>query len=234
MEWYWVVLLIIVIVLVVAGGIALIAYAITRLKMEFEPTALGGTCALDTDCVGWGPATTASACCNGTCQQKKADWAGVGYCPTECRGCPGCPEGSCGPPYGASAGVSGMAAWHWPRIVDEPCNLSSDCEGWGPGATATACCSGFCKTKEVDWAGIGYCPNECRGCAGCPQGSCGNWHTPRLQGEPCALDNDCDGWSLFGDVACCNFHCITKDETLQTCPAFCNENPDTCSAPYPN
>ena len=60
-----------------------------------------------------------------------------------------------------------------------------------------------------------------------------NWSIPRKQGEPCDLDPDCAGWSVFGDVACCNFHCITKDFTLQTCPAFCEENPDKCNAPYP-
>ena len=69
--------IILAIVLVIAGSIALIGYTISRLKTESAPTPLGGTCALDTDCVGWGPATTASACCNGTCQQKKADWAGI-------------------------------------------------------------------------------------------------------------------------------------------------------------
>lgn len=92
----------------------------------------------------------------------------------------------------------------------------------------------FVKTKQLIGPGVGYCPNECRGCAGCPLGSCGNWDTPRAQGQPCALDNDCAGWSLFGDVACCNFHCVTKDETVQTCPSYCNDNPSICSAPYPN
>lgn len=226
--------------LVIAGGIALIGYAISPLKMEFAPTPLGGTCSLDTDCLGWGIATTDSACCDGVCTQKKADWNTIspGYCPNECRGCPGCPEGSCGPPYGPTAGVGGQDVWHWPRILGEPCNLHTDCEGYGLAVTDNACCSGICTTKEADYTGLtpGYCPNECRGCFACPVGTCGDWSTPRKQGEPCTIgaDEQCEGWSLFGDVACCNYHCVTKDETVQTCPSFCNNHPDICSAPYPN
>lgn len=233
MEWYWVAIIIALIIALIAGAIVLLAYSIKSLKGDFQGARQGQTCTLSTDCAGWGPATTDVACCLGVCVQKKADWANIGYCPNECRGCPGCPEGSCGPPYGATAGVGGVPAWHWPRIVGEPCSLNTDCQNFGTSAGDNACCGGICTPVEIDFAGVGYCPNECRGCAGCPVGSCGDWHTPREQGEPCALDPDCAGWSVFGEVACCNFHCVTKDESVQTCPAYCDEHPDVCNAPYP-
>jgi len=47
--------------------------------------------------------------------------------------------------------------------------------------------------------------------------------------QGCTWDWDCDGWSLFGDVACCNTMCVQKDYTIQTCDSYCAENPFQCT-----
>lgn len=59
------------------------------------PRNINEPCTNHTDCLGWGPGPTAVACCQGTCQNKKADWAGIGYCPYECVGHIGGSPGSC-------------------------------------------------------------------------------------------------------------------------------------------
>lgn len=47
-------------------------------------------------CEGWtGGGNPGWHCCEGTCQQKKKDWAGVYYCPHECAGGPFQPGGTC-------------------------------------------------------------------------------------------------------------------------------------------
>ena len=49
-------------------------------------------------------------------------------------------------------------------------------------------------------------------------------------GGCCTFDFECNGWTLFGDVACCDNVCITKDFTLQTCPMACSLDPGgTCN-----
>ena len=223
MEWYWIILIIAMLILVLAASIYGFVYIVRK---AFSGKPIGSTCSAHTDCSGWGPGPTDIACCQGICAIKKVDWAGVGYCPNYCVGCPNCSPGTCGPPYG-------NGIWHWPREATEPCTLNTDCKNWGTGANNYNCCNGICTQNKIDWAGIGYCPDVCEGCAGCPGGSCGNWHTPRSQGEPCALDTDCEGWSVFGTTACCNNRCVKKDESVQTCPNFCNNHPNICNAPWP-
>lgn len=47
----------------------------------------GQSCSTHADCYQWKPATPGSlACCDGKCTPMKRDWAGVGYCPSQCRG----------------------------------------------------------------------------------------------------------------------------------------------------
>ena len=45
----------------------------------------------------------------------------------------------------------------------------------------------------------------------------------------CTVDWDCDGWSLFGDIACCRNTCVEKNYSLQTCDSFCTQDPIVCT-----
>lgn len=73
--------------------------------------------------------------------------------------------------------ISGL--YHWPRLEGEVCVVHTDCEGWGPGPTDMACCSGVCKRKQKDWTGVGWCPDACRGWSGAPSGTCDPDACPR-------------------------------------------------------
>ena len=88
------------------------------------------------------------ACCQGICEQKKLDWAGVGYCAFECKGCPTCSLGTCPRPQ-----------------LGESCNYNQDC-------LVGSCCNGVCSLKKRDWANICYCPHICVGRIGGSAGSC--------------------------------------------------------------
>jgi hypothetical protein len=160
MEWYWALLIIAILILVLAGAIVL---GIQLIRNAFKGKPLGAACSLHTDCDGWGPGPNDVACCQNVCTRKQVDWAGVGYCPDQCQDAPsplGKP-GSCG---------SGNS---WPRKEGQPCDTSAACEGWVAGKAGTlACCQGKCQKQKADWAGVGYCPNECKGCITCDPGSC--------------------------------------------------------------
>ena len=96
--------------------------------------------------------------------------------------------------------------------IGEDCTLHTDCAGWGAGATDNACCNGKCTQKLVDWAGVGYCPDDCFGREGGSAGTCnsdGTVGTPL--GEACTLHTDCTGWGAGAtDNACCNGICKQK------------------------
>src|SRR5437016_10269915 len=62
----------------------------------------------------------------------------------------------------------------------------------GCDASAGTCCTGKCTSN--------VCP-------------------PTPQGGSCNLDSDCEGWELFGKVACCNHRCVKKAWTGQLCDA---------------
>ena len=115
---------------------------------------LGEKCTLHTDCKNWGPDATAVACCKEKCTTKKKDWAGVGYCPDECRDAPE-PLGKLGT---CDSGNT------WKRSEGQPCDTHTACNGWIAAKAGTlACCSGTCTKLKNDWAGVGYCPAECKG-----------------------------------------------------------------------
>lgn len=226
--------LVLVCIILLAVGVA---YYFKNQLMSFfrlKGGRIGDPCTLHTDCADWGPAATDNACCQGVCTQKQADWAGVGYCPQDCKGwpsttntygtcnqtsrCPAgyiispetgicCPskdgkicddlstkKGWCslndpGKPYSLCSSISGL--YHWPRLEGEICSLDTDCTGWGPGSTDTACCSGFCRKKQVDYLGIGWCPEACKGWIGAKGGTC----------KP----NDCPpGFTRYGNNQCCD------------------------------
>jgi hypothetical protein len=224
MPWWGILLIIIAIVILIAVIWGLVAWA--KNKFFPAPKKLGESCAAHTDCAGWGPGSTAVACCGvpPVCTQKMEDWAGIGYCPNECRACPAplCAPGTCGQPN-----------QHWPRLEGETCNVHTDCLGWGPGTTDTACCAGVCQRKQADWAGVGYCPTECKACPTCPAGTCGqpNQHWPRLEGETCNVHTDCLGWGPGPDAtACCAGICQRKQRDwagVGYCPSECR----ACPAP---
>lgn len=60
---------------------------------------IGGACTVGPDCRGYsapvGSADAGVACCNGTCQQTKKDYAGISWCPAVCRAGPFQSAGSC-------------------------------------------------------------------------------------------------------------------------------------------
>lgn len=63
--------------------------------------------------------------------------------------------------------------YSWPRELNEPCAVHTDCKGWGAGTYDNACCQGQCLQKKADWTGIvGYCPHECKGSVFGDPGSC--------------------------------------------------------------
>eukprot|EP01083_Nonionella_stella_P207594 754003_1 len=86
-----------------------------------------------------GQCSGSMTCCNGQCRHKQRDWAGVYYCPHECNG--GCGwGGTC--PNNRGSGQS--------------CSCRAQCN--------SGCCeNGRCVDKKRDWAGVYYCPAECRG-----------------------------------------------------------------------
>mmetsp|Transcript_56645 Transcript_56645/g.50968 ORF Transcript_56645/g.50968 Transcript_56645/m.50968 type:complete len:165 (-) Transcript_56645:172-666(-) len=110
----------------------------------------GGSCTAHIDCDGWGAGAQDMACCQAVCEQKKLDWAGVGYCAFECKGCPTCSLGTC--PL---------------KSLGESCNVNQDCD-------QGSCCNGTCQYKKRDWANICYCPNTCVGSIGGAAGTCQN------------------------------------------------------------
>lgn len=195
------------IVLLVVGIVALIVIIVLLgLALRQNPAQLGEVCTLHTDCEGYGAGSTDVACCEGKCTRKVPDWAGVGYCPSECK------SGPAGVP-GSDSGTCQM--YSWPRSLNEPCANHTDCQGFGTGPTDVACCQGKCVKKLPDWAGVGYCPSECTsGPAGVPgsePGSCERNHWPRLVGEQCLNHTDCRGNGPgVNDVACCKGVCTKK------------------------
>lgn len=163
--------------------IAIVVGSILWLNRLFKGVPIGGQCALDTDCNGYGLASTDVACCRLVCTQKAVDYIGVGYCPGDCKGCPTCKLGTCG-------------NWSSPKKIGEPCGLDTDCEGYGIAVDDNACCNGICEQKIRDYGGGGVCSNVCQSAPGSLPDTCStSWHWPREVGEPCALDTDCVGWS---------------------------------------
>ena len=146
-----------------------------------------GGCTSHEDCDG------STACCQGRCETKQLDWAGVGYCAFECKGCPTCSQGTC------------------PRKqLGESCWYDQDC-------AVGDCCQGRCEMKKLDWAGVEYCPSECKGCPTCSLGTC----PKKRLGESCVHDQDC----LIGD--CCGGECalLKRDwANVCYCPNVCVGN----------
>lgn len=123
----------------------------------------GESCTSSDQCIG-----TNYACCDGVCTQTRPDWTGVNYCPDQCKGCFTCAQGTC-------------------QQLGEVCSNGDECiqtnngNGW--------CCDGICTTTKEGWTGECYCPNQCKGCFTCAQGTCGN--------QPdCLWPNEC----VFDDI----------------------------------
>lgn len=181
----------------------------------------GESCQVHTDCIGWGPGNDDMACCNGICTRKVVDWAGIGYCPSECRGGPGELPGTCDNSPDLVDGSGGSA-------LGQTCQVHTDCEGWGPDPNDVACCQGKCTRKLKDWAGVGYCPHECRGSPDGAPGSCGQY-SMREVGESCSVHTDCKGWGpKANDIACCDGVCAPKKPDwagVGYCPSDCRGSP---------
>ena len=108
----------------------------------------GGSCNLGTDCQGNGAGATDTWCCQGICETKRPDWAGVGFCAYQCTGYIGGPAGSC-------------------QVLGESCVNSNYClEG--------LCCNSVCTMGKKDWSNQCFCPDACTNPAGAAPGSCGS------------------------------------------------------------
>jgi hypothetical protein len=105
----------------------------------------------------------------------------------------------------------------------QSCTADSDCKGWSVFGKV-ACCAGQCVTKDQS---VETCTAFCDlHPTACP-GHSGGGQQP---GAACGRDWDCTGWSLFGDVACCAGHCVTKDQSVETCATFCANHPSECES----
>merc|ERR1739844_241850 len=102
-------------------------------------------CCAHTDCKGWGLESDDIACCDGVCERKIADWAGVGYCPHECRAGLLCPLGSCTDDKNLAAETS--------------CDCDEQCAGYGLGIGDMQCCDGKCRALIGDWINFPWCPH---------------------------------------------------------------------------
>lgn len=134
-------------------------------------------------------------CCNSVCRYLQTDWAGIKYCPNECKAGIDCPHGSCGDN----------------RQHRESCDCSGQCSG------NMHCCKGECRYLEKDWAGVYYCPHECKAGAFCPHGSCGE---NKSEYASCSCNEECSG-----NMACCAGQCRYKQKDwagIYYCPHECN------------
>ena len=112
----------------------------------------GDSCTSTSSCGGHGIATNpGTACCSGTCKDKKADWVQAYYCPEErvcwsqccndadCGSGNYCDGGSChslkgtgsivsGAPTGCS-GWAGVGQWGGPDVYSKQCKSGYQCSG---------------------------------------------------------------------------------------------------------
>ncbi|MBX3198559.1 MAG: hypothetical protein KF894_10535 [Labilithrix sp.] len=150
----------------------------------------GQACAAHADCKDFnGLGQQGAACCGGTCTQQRQDWAGVWYCPSECKGRATASPGTC--PL---------------REDGQACAAHADCKDFnGLGQQGAACCGGTCTQQRQDWAGVWYCPSECKGRANSSPGTC----PLREDGQACAAHADCRNFSGLGQqgAACCQNAC---------------------------
>lgn len=81
------------------GGLAKDIGAVIGGGQTERGVELGGACRVGADCKGYrAPLGNAGgvACCNNRCVKTERDWAGVWWCPAECRKAPFAAPGSCG------------------------------------------------------------------------------------------------------------------------------------------
>jgi hypothetical protein len=74
------------------------------------------------------------------------------------------------------------------------CKVGSDCKGYMSALAeqgGVACCGGICTNTLKDFANVWYCPDECKGWAGAPGGTCG---PKRADGEACIAHEQCANW----------------------------------------
>ena len=139
-------------------------------------------------------------CCNGICTIQQRDWAGVGYCPDECKDAPDPLGGRCDRGYS------------WPRGDGQPCDTNQACAGFAPGQNTLGCDNGTCRQQKRDWAGVYYNASECRDAPGAPTGSCNSGNTwPRSENQHCNLNEDCNGFRPGQDsLACDHNRCVRQ------------------------
>ncbi len=122
-------------------------------ELEINTKNEGEDCNSHANCKGWAPGQPDKlACCNGKCTKLQRDWAGVGYCPDECKDAPAPLGGRCDRGYS------------WPRKVGEPCDTLFACTTGlcKNGVCGPDCPNGTNQTAATCWydRGIGRIPNK--------------------------------------------------------------------------
>lgn len=189
----------------------------------------GKPCNENVECQGFsGAGLEGSSCCKslgqvkGTCQATRRDFAGVWYCPSECRGAADQPAGTC------------VAQ----KKDGERCSMDTECEDFdGAGQEGSACCGGKCTEKQMDWAGVFYCPQVCKKASDAKPGTCDELAD---KGEACTKNEQCEGFNGAGKkaVACCKGKCrglLADYAGVYYCPSECRSSPiaaaGSCSKP---
>src|SRR5690606_19330183 len=92
------------------------------------------------------------------------------------------------------------------------CTQHADCDGFvSEGQEGSACCAGTCTTTQKDYAGIYFCPTQCKNSVLAPPGSCD---------QTCHAYHECGG---EGERAC------TVVECLPSCQPGLNEYGGKCT-----
>jgi hypothetical protein len=159
------------------------------------PRKVNQDCVLNTDCESI-PGQIPLGCQDAKCTPMVKDWAGQYYNSKECQDRPFGPAGTCN---------SGL---HWPRKLNEQCNLHTDCEVI-PGQDPLGCQDNKCTPMKKDWAGVWYIPKECADKPAGVPGSCSSGYSwPRKVNQDCVLHTDCERLPGQTPLGCQDSKCI--------------------------
>lgn len=178
---------------VVGAGKAIIGGTIGAIK-DAIPAAKprGGPCTLHTDCEGYKISGSSLVCDNSTCVDNQKDWKGVWVVPSECMDAP------------SPLGVPGSCVhgYHWPRRVNEPCDISLSCSGYIALQPTLTCDNNVCKQAVQDWSGAWYPPSVAVGATSNPTGAdgdrnCGQAKAQYLINNPDVQAAGMDAWEHY-------------------------------------
>jgi len=184
----------------------------------------GGECTQHADCDGFvSEGQEGSACCAGTCTPTQKDYAGIYFCPTQCKNSVLAPPGSC----------------------DQTCHAYHECGGEGERACTVVECLPSCQPGLNEYGGkcttgscydlhacggegqdacnVTQCLPSCRGGlteygGKCTTGSCYDLHTCGGEGQGACNLTQCFP-SCSGDLKEVSGKCSDCKEWTATCSA---------------